>query len=84
MQTIEHSPADVLRLVVAAVIVLALILLEWLFGDTLIAFASDLLRGLDAIPQWIIDVVVIGTRILGARRARRRAGDDRCTGGGGG
>jgi glycosyltransferase 2 family protein len=65
LQTIEHSPADVLRFVVAAVIVLALILLEWLFGDTLIAFASDLLRGLDAIPQWIIDVVVIGTRVLG-------------------
>ena len=25
---------------------------------------SDLLRGLDALPSWIIDVVVVGTRIL--------------------
>jgi undecaprenyl-diphosphatase len=63
-QPIERSPADVLRLVVAAAAVLALLLVEWLFGDTLIAFASDLLRGLDAIPHWIIDLVVIGTRVL--------------------
>jgi hypothetical protein len=40
-------------------------LVEWLFGDTLVGFASDLLRGLDAVPQWIIDVVILGTRILG-------------------
>ena len=62
--TIVRSPADVLRLVVAAVVVLVVLLLEWLFGDTLVAFASDLLRGLDAVPQWIIDVIVIGTRVL--------------------
>jgi len=63
-QTVARSPADILRLVVAAVIVLTLLLLEWIAGDTLVAFASDLLRGLDAIPQWIIDFVVIGTRVL--------------------
>jgi undecaprenyl-diphosphatase len=42
----------------------ALVLVEWLFGDTLVAFGTDLLRGLDALPQWIVDVVVIGTRVL--------------------
>ena len=47
------------------VLVLILLVVEWLFGDTLVTFASDLLRGLDAVPQWIIDVIVIGTRILG-------------------
>ena len=62
---IQRSPADILRLVVAAVLVLILLVVEWLFGDTLVAFASDLLRGLDAVPQWIIAVIVIGTRILG-------------------
>jgi tRNA A-37 threonylcarbamoyl transferase component Bud32 len=62
--TIARSPADVLRLVVAAVVVLILLLLEWLFGDTLVSFGSDLLRGLDAVPQWIVDVVVLGTRLL--------------------
>src|SRR5262245_55258384 len=61
---VERSPADLLRLVVAAVAVVVLTVVEWLFGDTLVAFASDLLRGLDAIPHWIVDVVVIGTRIL--------------------
>jgi undecaprenyl-diphosphatase len=61
---VERSPADVLRLVVAAAAWLALLLVEWLFGDTLIGFGSDLLRGFDALPQWMIDVVVIGTRIL--------------------
>ncbi len=62
---IQRSPADILRLVVAAVVVLILLVVEWLFGDTLVAFASDLLRGLDALPQWIIAAIVIGTRILG-------------------
>jgi undecaprenyl-diphosphatase len=61
---IERSPADVLRLVVAAGALIALLLVELLFGDTLIAFGSDLLRGLDALPQWLIDALVIGTRIL--------------------
>ena len=62
---IERSPADLVRLVVAAGLWLALTLVEWLFGDTLIAFESDLLRGLEALPNWLIDVVVVGTRILG-------------------
>ena len=44
---------------------LALLLVEWLFGDTLVGFTSDLLRGLDAVPTWIIGVVVVGTRVLG-------------------
>jgi undecaprenyl-diphosphatase len=59
-----RSPADLLRLVVAAVAVSALLLVEWWFGDTLVAFASDLLRGLDAVPQWMIDVIVLGTRLV--------------------
>jgi len=63
-QPIQRSPADILRLVVAAVLVLIMVVVEWAFGDTLVAFASDLLRGLDAVPQWIIDVIVIGTRVL--------------------
>ncbi len=53
-----------MRLVVAAVVVLLILVVEWLFGDTLVTFASDLLRGLDALPQWIVDGIVIGTRLL--------------------
>lgn len=62
---VERSPADVLRLVVAGVVLIVLLLTEWLFGNALVGFASDLLRGLDAVPQWMLDVVVIGTRLLG-------------------
>ena len=51
-------------MVVAAAAVLSVLLAEWLFGDTLVAFTSDLLRGLDALPSWMIDAVVIGTRVL--------------------
>jgi undecaprenyl-diphosphatase len=61
---IARSPADVLRLVVAAVVVAVVLLVEWVFGKTLVAFASDLLRGLDAIPSWIVDAIVVGTRLL--------------------
>jgi glycosyltransferase 2 family protein len=62
---VERSPADILRLAVAVVSVLVLLLLEWLVGDTLVGFGADLLRGADAVPQWVADVVVIGTRLLG-------------------
>jgi hypothetical protein len=63
-ERIDRSPADVLRLVVAAVALLLLIVVDALFGDALVAFGSDLLRGLDAVPQWIVDIVVVGTRAL--------------------
>jgi len=46
-------------------VLLILLAVEWLFGDTLVSFTSDLLRGLSAVPQWIMTVIVIGTRILG-------------------
>ncbi len=35
-----------------------------MFGNALVGFASDLLRGLDAVPSWIVDAIVVGTRIL--------------------
>jgi len=63
-QTMARSPADVLRLVVAAVAVVLLLVLEWLFGDALVGFASDLMSGLHALPQWIVDVVVGATRVI--------------------
>ena len=62
---IQRSPADVLRAVVAAIALIVMLFVEWLFGDALTAFASQLLRGLDAVPTWIVDVVVVGLRVLG-------------------
>jgi undecaprenyl-diphosphatase len=60
-----RSPADVLRAIVAAVVFAALLLLQWLFGDSLVGFAHDLLRGLDAVPTWIITVGAVALRVLG-------------------
>ena len=50
-ETVSRSPSDVLRLVVGVVLVLALLLVEWLFGDTLVTFASDLLARFSRHPQ---------------------------------
>jgi undecaprenyl-diphosphatase len=58
-----RSPVDVLRFVVAVLLLLLYLLLAWLFGDTLTGFAADLLRGLDALPEWIVDAIGIGTRV---------------------
>ena len=63
-EVVTRSPLDVLRLVVAIVLLLVLFLVQWLFGDTLVGFISDLLRGYQAIPKWIVNVLAIGGRIL--------------------
>src|SRR5206468_1848690 len=62
--TIVRSPADVLRLVVAVVVLVVVLVVDRLFGDTLVTFTADLLRGLDALPDWLTDLAVIGTRVL--------------------
>ncbi len=71
---IERSPSDVLRLIVAFFVLLGLMLLDWLAGNTLVKFVHDLLSGLGAMPTWILDAFVIGTRIaaIALDRPRRR------------
>jgi undecaprenyl-diphosphatase len=44
----------------------ALLVVEWLFGDTLVTFASQLFAGLAALPRWMVVVVVTGSRLLAA------------------
>ena len=63
-ERIERSPADILRVVVAAVIVVVVVVIESIFGDTLVDFASSLLRGFDAVPEWFVRVVVFAARAL--------------------
>ncbi|MFN8036355.1 MAG: lipopolysaccharide kinase InaA family protein [Acidimicrobiia bacterium] len=62
----ERSPCDVLRLVVSAVLLLALLVVEWLSGDTLVRFTGDLLHGTGAIPAWLLDAVLSISRLLAA------------------
>jgi glycosyltransferase 2 family protein len=59
-----RSPSDVLRVIVAAVSMLILLVVQWLFGDTLTSFVEELLNGLAAVPEWMLDIVVVGTRVL--------------------
>ena len=59
-----RSPADFLRLIVAAIAALIVFLVAWLFGDTVVVFASDFLAGIDAVPDWLLTAVVAGTRLL--------------------
>jgi hypothetical protein len=59
---VERSPSDLLRLIVAFVVLLGLMLLDWLAGDTLVRFVHDFLSGLNAVPTWILDTFVIATR----------------------
>ncbi len=59
-----RSPADFLRLIVAAIAVVIVFLVAWLFGDTVVVFASDFLAGIDAVPDWLLTAVVAGTRLL--------------------
>jgi undecaprenyl-diphosphatase len=59
-----RSPSDLLRAIVGATVFVIVLSLEVLFGDTLVGFASDLLRGLDAVPAWLATAIVVGARIL--------------------
>ena len=61
---VARSPSDVLRFVVGTVLLLALLLVQWLWGETLVTFASELFQGLSALPSWIVGAVVAGTRVL--------------------
>ena len=38
--------------------------MQWLWGETLVTFASELFEGLSALPSWLVGVVVAGTRVL--------------------
>jgi glycosyltransferase 2 family protein len=62
--SVERSPSDVLRLGAATALLAVLLVVQALFGDTLVTFTAQLLTGLDALPHWIVYTVVVGTRVL--------------------
>jgi undecaprenyl-diphosphatase len=61
---VVRSPSDVLRLVVATVLLVALLFVQWLWGRTLVDFGSELVSGLGSVPTWLVDVIVIVARLL--------------------
>jgi len=60
----NKSPADVLRLAVGVALLLALWIVAALFGDTLVGFSSDLLRGFDALPDWLVRTLIAVVRVI--------------------
>lgn len=58
------APTDVLRLVVATVVLLATVLVAGLFHDGVNDFLADLLRGLDALPEWFVTALVLVAEVL--------------------
>jgi glycosyltransferase 2 family protein len=60
----QRSACDLLRLIVATVALAGLLVVETVFGDTLVVFTTALLHGLRAIPSWLFDVVVSGSRVF--------------------
>lgn len=61
-----RSPADLLRVVVAAALVLALLLVGWLFEDAIHGFLSDVVRGVAQLPSWLVTGAIVLTRIVTA------------------
>lgn len=61
---VARSPSDVLRLVVSVGVLVVLVVLGILFDDAIVGFAADLLRGLDALPLWLVDSVGVFGRVL--------------------
>jgi undecaprenyl-diphosphatase len=62
--SVYRSPADLLRLVVALVVVVALLVVDRLFGNAVLSFLADVLSGVARLPAWMLTGVIIGTRVL--------------------
>lgn len=60
---VERSPSDLLRLVVAAIALAVVLVVEALFGDTFMDFLADLLRGLSALPHWLVQTITVVVRV---------------------
>jgi len=61
---VTWAPTDVLRLIVAAVVLLVTVVLGALFHDGITEFLSDLLRGLDRLPEWFVTGLVLLAELL--------------------
>ena len=58
-----RSPSDVLRVVVAATCLLAVVVVELVFGSSITGFAADLLRGIDALHEDLLTAIIVLVRV---------------------
>jgi glycosyltransferase 2 family protein len=63
-ERVVRSPADLLRLVIAGATLLAVVLIRGLFSDAVSAFGVQFLRGLDALPDWLVTGLVAAEQVL--------------------
>ncbi|MBL8777286.1 MAG: phosphotransferase [Acidimicrobiales bacterium] len=61
---VVRSPTDVLRAVTASAVLVALVTLGLLFGDSIQSFLAELLRGVDAVGIDVLTAVVVATRLF--------------------
>lgn len=59
----ERSPVDVLHAVIAAVLLILLVILEAVAGDSITGFVHDLSAGLSAVPDWLLNGLVVLVRV---------------------
>ena len=62
---VTQAPSDVLRMAVAVVALLVVTVMGVLFGETMVAFVADLLRGFDRIPEWFLTLLATLAQVLG-------------------
>ncbi|HVN51095.1 MAG TPA: hypothetical protein VMT43_06655, partial [Acidimicrobiales bacterium] len=62
-ERVTRAPSDVLRLVVALVLLVGFVLVGLLFGGSVVGFAAALLRGLSALPSWLVTTVVVAVQV---------------------
>ena len=60
-----RAPTDVLRLAVAVGSLLAVVLVGAFFDDAVVGFVADLVRGIEALPSWLVTAVIVIGQILG-------------------
>jgi undecaprenyl-diphosphatase len=61
---VTWAPTDVLRLIVAFVLLFVTVLLGALFYDPVTGFVTDLLRGLDRLPEWFVTALVAVAELM--------------------
>ena len=63
---VARAPSDVLRLAVGVVLLLVAVAAGVLFGDAVVAFTAELLRGLDQVPSWLATALAVLAQLAGA------------------
>ena len=62
---VTQAPSDVLRMAVAVLTLIGVTLLGVLFGETVVAFVADLLRGLDRLPSGLLSAIAALAQVVG-------------------